>query len=48
MFRRIYFSIQYRYCMVNAYLASWRGDGIAVANYKEEARWWKREYKECL
>jgi hypothetical protein len=41
---KLWCSMQYRYCMSSAYLASQRGDGVAAADFLCRASDWQREY----
>jgi hypothetical protein len=41
---KLFISMNYRYCMASAYLASQRGDGVATADFLTRASEWEREY----
>lgn len=41
MIRRLFASLNYRYCMASAYLAAHRGDALAVADFEARAHEWE-------
>ena len=40
---RFFLRQNYAFCMANAYLASHRGDGVAVADWQLRANEWQRQ-----
>ncbi len=45
--RKFWLSLNYRFCMVEAYLASNRGEVVAAAEWQSKASEWQREYLMC-
>ena len=44
---KLWFSLNYRYCMSECYMAHNRGDGKAAAEFANRASHWEREYAMC-
>jgi hypothetical protein len=44
---KLWYSLQYRLCMVDAYLADNRGDHLARAEWLTKAMEYQREYVMC-
>jgi hypothetical protein len=44
---KLWYSLQYRMCMVDAYLADGRGDHLARAEWLTKAMEYQREYLMC-
>lgn len=44
---RLWYSLNYRWCMVEAYSASNRGETLVAANWQSKAGEWQREYLMC-
>lgn len=44
---KMWFSLNYRHCMVEAYLASNRGESVVASNWQAKASEWQREYVMC-
>ena len=44
---KCWFSLNYRLCMVEAYLASQRGESVVSSEWQAKASSWEREYQMC-
>ena len=44
---KFWYSLNYRYCKVQEYLASHRGDGEAVGHWNSKAYQWQTKYIMC-
>ena len=42
--KKFWYSLNYRYCKVQEYLASHRGDGEAVGHWNSKAYQWETKY----
>jgi hypothetical protein len=45
--RRLWISLNFRYCMSSAYLAQQRGEMLEAADFLTRASEWEREYLMC-
>lgn len=44
---RKWYSVNYRFCMTEAYLASQRGENLMAGEYQTRAAAWELEYWRC-
>jgi len=46
-FQKLWCSLNYRFCMVEAYRASHRGEVLVAADWQSKASDWERDYIMC-